>query len=159
MRMSSNKLEKFFQKELTSKIKDLLIIKSEDGTYHLFGRYKITPDKNGYYIVSELKYADVSIRFSSLKNAVTYCVFEKNNKKDYNKRLVELDDVISSLDASILMHKKLLKSEKPIEDKLIYLTKLEEEKRKKRILSEEMSLFVQTSKKVQSKTYQENTPR
>lgn len=155
----NNKLENFFERELTPKLKDLLIVKGEDGAYHLFGKYKIIRDMHGYYNVHNTKKFQESIRFSSLKNAVTYCVFEKNNRKDYNKRLIELDDIISSLDAAIIMHKKLLVSQKPLEDKLIFLTKLEEEKRKKRKLSEEINTYIETSKRWQNKIYQENTPR
>lgn len=155
----SNKLENFFNRELTPRLKDLLIVRGEDGSYHLFGKYKIVRDMHGYFLVYNTKKEHEGIRFSSLKHAVTYCVFEKNNKKDYNKRVVELDDILCSLDAAIAVHKKLLSSRKPIEDKLIFLTKLEEEKRKKRRLSEEMDTYVETSKRWQNKIYQENSPR
>ena len=155
----NNKLENFFNKELTPRLKDLLIVKGEDGSYHLFGKYKITQDANGYYIVCDRKQEGQELRFGSLRHAVTYCVFEKNNRKDYNKRVVELDDKIISLEAAIAMHKKLLTSKKPLGDKLIFLTKLEEEKRKKRKLSEEMDVYIETSKRWQHKIYQENSPR
>lgn len=155
----NNKVENFFQKELTPKLRDLLIVKSEDGSYNLFGKYKITIDNYGYYVVSKVKGLDHIARFGNLKNAVSYCVFDKNNRKDYNKRLLELDAAISSLDVAIQVHKKLLNSKRPLEDKLIYLTKLEEEKRKKRKFSEEISDYLQTSKIWQNRIYQENTPR
>jgi len=155
----SNKVEKFFNNNLTPRLKDLLIIRGDDGSYHLFGKYKITRDSSGYYNVENIKKYGDQVRLSSLKNAVTYCVFEKNNKKEYNKRLIELDDYISSLDAAITIHKKILLGKKPIEDKLIILTKLEEEKRKKRRFNEEISTYIETSKRWQEKLYQDNTPR
>jgi len=155
----TNKLENFFNKELTPRLKDLLIVRGGDGSYHLFGKYKIVKDIHGYFRVENTKKISEPIRFGSLKHAVTYCVFEKNNRKEYNKRILELDDSLCSLDAAIAMHKKLLLSKKPLEDKAIFLTKLEEEKRKKRRLSEEMGYYVETSKRWQYRVYQENSPR
>ena len=78
-------------KDLKLKIKDLLVLKNEDGTYDLFGSYHIIQqDINNYVVFTQ----EDKFYFSSLKNAVTWCVFDKNKKYKEVKRIAELDTYI-----------------------------------------------------------------
>ena len=112
---------------LAKKIKDVFIVKEYDGSYNLFGTYLIFPQKIGTFVVTSINdpYAD-PVEFSSLKYAVTYCVFEKNRKDKETKRLKELDSYIAALDVSIAQEKKLM-NKREIPDKFIYLEKLSED--------------------------------
>lgn len=141
------------KKDLVSKIKDLFIVRESDGTYHLFGKYLITPVNESYKITVQDE--NINYTFYSLKHAVTWCVFDKNRKYKELKRVLELDSDIISLEAAIVNHERLLlKSEG--ENKYIYQAKLYEEKLKKRKLLEEINQFAALSKYMQTRKFQEN---
>ena len=140
--------------DLSKKIRDLLILKQDDGSYHLFGQYKIVKD-NDLYTVQWIKDSTVTLQFGQLKYAVTWCVFHKNNKyKDINK-IAELDEKLDSLSAVISNHKRL--AEKNSENKHIYLAKLSEDKLRRKEAQKAMDYYVEYSKFWQNKTYKEYT--
>jgi hypothetical protein len=138
--------------DLKSKIKDLFIVREEDGSYNLFGRYLIE-QKNGEYVLQE-RGENSLYTFYVLKHAVTWCVL--NNSKNYKgvRRILELDNELVSLDAMIENHTRLLY--KNGENAFIYEAKLQEEKLKKRKILEEINSYTALSKHIQSKKYKEN---
>jgi hypothetical protein len=139
-------------KDLKNKISDLLVIRNDDGTYFLFGSYHIVrQDVNNYVVFTQ----DQQVSFSSLKNAVTYCVFDKNRKYKEVKRIQELDDLIGGLDAQIQQHTRIVnKSDREMKD--IMLAKLFENKLKKKQASEELTEYINLSKYWQTKKFAEN---
>lgn len=143
------------KKELSNKINDLLILRNEDGSYFLFGKYRIIPDNLGNFCLSVADNEFIH-NFSSLKNAVTWCVFDKNKKYKDVRRILELDHMLGGIDVSIAQHKRLAEKTLCFEDKSIYLAKLYEEKLKKRTWTEEINTYIKTSKYMQSKKFEEN---
>lgn len=143
------------KKDLVTKIQDLFIVREYDGTYNLFGRYIVTPTKDGYYVITILE-ENINLEFSTLRHAVTWCVFQKNNKYKEIKRIYELDGLIGSLNVNIEQHRRLMNKSRSSEDKYIYLAKLEEDKRKKRLALEEINGYAELSKYWQNKKFQEN---
>lgn len=143
-------------RELKNKIRDLLVLRDDDGNYHLFGTYTIIPVNGLYKVMTYDENQNIHI-FSSLKHAVTWCVFDKNNKYKEVKRIVELDSLLGSLDVSIEQHKKLARnSQKEPEDRYIYMAKLNEEKLKKQAALREINNYVTLSKHWQTKKFAEN---
>jgi hypothetical protein len=138
--------------DLRNKIKDLFIVRENDGSYNLFGRYLIE-NKNGEYVLQE-KGENIRHTFYFLKHAVTWCVLNNNKKYKDVKRVLELDNELVSLDAAIENHIRLVL--KNPENSLIYNAKLQEEKLKKRRVLEEINLYTAISKHIQSKKYKEN---
>ncbi len=159
--MDKVKIDNFINKELTKKIKDVLVMKNDDGSYDLFGRYKIIINDQGLYVVEIIdKYEKFdNILFSSLKHAVTWCVFDKNNKFKDLKKIAELDTEIGSLDVSIAQHKKLAEKSQDTELKDIYIAKLTEAKLKKRAKMSEIKSYIDISKFMQNKQFKENSTR
>lgn len=147
------------KKELSGKINDLLIFREEDGSYFLFGKYRIIPDNLGNFHLSIVGDQAFTHSFMSLKNAVTWCVFDKNNKLKDIRRIVELDHMLSGIDVSIAQHKKLAEKTSCNENKEIYLAKLYEDKLKKRTWTEEINSYIRISKHWQSKKFEENQVR
>jgi len=145
------------RKDIKSKIHDLLILKDDENNYHLFGKYVISFQDEVYVVtVLDEDYTD-TYTFSSLKHAVTWCVFEKNKKLKEIKRLVELDNFISSLDVNIAQHKRLVRDpSKSIQLRHIYMAKLYEEKLKKQAALRELHEYVTISKHLQTKKFVEN---
>lgn len=140
---------------LEKKIKDVFIVKEYDGTYNLFGSFIIRPENGGVFRVTTLNdpYAE-QVEFSSLKYAVTYCVFEKNLKNKENKRLQELDRYIGALDVAIAQHKKLM-NKRGIPDKFIHLAKLAEDQLRRKSAMKEIDTYASLSKHLQTRKYQE----
>jgi len=147
------------KKELSSKINDLLIVRETDGSYFLFGKYKIVVDNQGNHRLHDSYDNEFIHNFSNLKNAVTYCVFDKNKKNSWLARIIELDSLLGSLEVMIAQHEKLIKKSTDNEIKSIYLAKLCEEKLKKREMTKEINSYIQTSKYWQTKKYDENKAR
>lgn len=137
------------KKDLKNKINDLLIVKNDDGSYFLFGKYFILPKEGYYEVLKEEQIYD----FATLQHAVTWCVFDKNQKHKEIKRIHELDNLISGLQVAIQQHEKLVK--KKDENSPIFLAKLYEEKLKKREFISEMKDFIAISRHWQSKKFNE----
>lgn len=135
-------------------IKELFIVQEDDGTYNIFGTYLISK-KNELYFVSVIDDPYIQpIDFSSLRYAVTYCVFDKNQKNKENKRLCELDRYIGALNVHIAQHEKMVKKSS-FPDKLIYVAKLNEEKLRKRKFLQELERYLSVSKHLQTSKYKE----
>lgn len=140
-------------KDLKTKIKDLLVIKNDDGTYHLFGKYQIErTGVNNYVVFTQ----EQTFEFSSLRHAVTWCVFDKNNKYKEVKRIHELDGMLGSIEVHMSQHSRLA-AKYADETKDIYLAKLYEDKLRKKQVITELSEFINLSKHWQSKKFAENS--
>jgi hypothetical protein len=91
--------------------------------------------------------------FYTLKNAVTWCTYDKRNKFYESNRIVELDNRLGGLEVDISIHYKLFKTVKDDNDKLIYLAKLNEDRTKKRSFTTELTRYVEESKTWQQKRF------
>lgn len=152
------KLTKIFTKDLTSKLKELLISRDQDGSYKLFNKYNIAVSQDGLYTVhaGDLEIPDPS--FSSLKHAVTWCTLTQLKKYKETKRLQELDLQVASEDIEITLLKKRITTALDTESKSIYQAKYYEHILKKRKALAEMEEYVIESKYWQSKKFQESSP-
>jgi hypothetical protein len=146
-----NKLTKKISKEVLDTLGDLSVIQNSDGSYHLFNKYNIQK-VNDTYVIQMDKIAGNKI-FYVLKNAVTWCTYDKKNNIYESNRIFDLDKKLASLDTSILVHQRLAKNTKKMDDKLMYLAKLGEEKMQHRILSEELTAYVESARIWQNKRF------
>jgi len=145
------KLTKTIPEAEMKKLSELSIIQGPDGSYFLFSKYSIKKN-NGYYVV-ELDRIAGTKSFNVLKNAVAWCTYDKRNSIYESKRIYDLDNKLSSIDAAILVHQRLAKKAKKLEEKLIYLAKLGEEKMEKKQILEELDNYVASSKIWQNKQF------
>lgn len=139
---------------LKKKIKELFITKEENGSYSLFGKYFINRDDFGSYQVT-LYGENYQIGFSSLRNAVTYCVFNQHNKQKDSQRVLDLDELVSSLDFNIAQTTKLYNKADEAR-KHILGAKIIEAKFKKKQALKEMENYINLSKYWQIKKFEEN---
>jgi hypothetical protein len=70
-----------------------------------------------------------------------------------SKRIQDLDNRLTSIESSIAIHQNLSKKTKDIENKLIYLAKLGEEKIQRSVITEELDRYVTESKYWQAKRF------
>lgn len=145
------KIEKFFNNELLGNLDNVSIFKNNDGSYEIFNRYYILPNKEGYKIT--MKHLMDEKTFSSLKNAVTWCIFDSRNKINQANRIEYLDRMISGISVSISMHKKLINTSIDLENKLIYISKLSQEEVKRKQMLREITSYVNESSAWQTKKF------
>jgi hypothetical protein len=145
------KLKKVISAEEISNLADLSIFKDQDGSYHLFDKYVINR-VNDEYVVTINSYDTVKI-FYTLKHAVAWCTYDKRNKIVDSNRIYDLDKKVAGLESIIQGHQKLIKTAKNMDDKLIYLAKLGEEKMKKRQLYNELGHYIAISRSWQTNRF------
>jgi len=145
------KLTKTIPESEMKRLSELSIIQGPDGSYFLFGKYSIKKN-NGYYVV-EIDKIDVIKPFNILKNAVAWCTYDKRNSIYESNRIYNLDNKLSSIDSEITIHQQLAKKAKKLEEKLIYLAKLGEEKMEKKQILDELDSYVESSKIWQTKQF------
>ena len=154
--MTSNKIiekvTKFLTNEFTQTVGNIAIFKNDDGSYELFDRYIISETKNDTFTVSIRNSYTIKI-FNSLKNAVTWCTFEKRNKFYQSTRIEQLDTAIGSINVSINIHQTLIKKSKELDKKMIYIAKLNEERLRRKSMATEMNSYIVESKYWQTKKF------
>mgnify|MGYP003332683708 FL=1 len=100
-----------------------------------------------------------SVFFYSLKNAVTWCIFQKRNKLREANRVEYLDKSLESIRNMIVWHKTLIKKVTDPEIRLIYLAKLSYDDSKRRTLLKELNSFLQEGKGWQNNRLHYNTQK
>jgi hypothetical protein len=142
------KLKKVIPKETINNLADLSVFRDQDGSYHLFDKYIIRRVSDEYEVT--VNSFDTNKTFYTLKHAVAWCTFDKRNMIVDSNRIYDFDKKVAGLESTIQGHQKLIKSAKNMDDKLIYLAKLGEEKMRKRQLYDELGRYIDTSKSWQT---------
>lgn len=146
-----NKVTQFLRKEFFNKMADIAMMQNDDGSYEFFNRFTVYPVSNGYQVQVKNN-SDVKL-FSSLKNALAWCIFESRTKYSQARRIEYLDSMIAGADVNIQVHRNLLKKSTDTEYKLIYAAKLSEEQNKKRQMVQEMTGFINESNNWQTRKF------
>lgn len=145
------KIADFLTREYNTNNAEISIFKNQDGSYELFNKYIINKINNRYQVNKKVSYT--SKNFSTLKNAVTWCIFDKRNKIRESIRIEYLDKMIDSKNVAIELHTRLINKSSSIENTLIYFAKLTDEEAKKKILLKELSGFITESKLWQNERF------
>jgi hypothetical protein len=145
------KLKKVIPANAIDNLADLSVFRDIDGSYHLFDKYVIRRINDEYIVTVNL--FDTTKTFYTLKHAVAWCTFDKRNRILDSNRIYDLDKKVAGLESIIQGHQKLIKTAKNMDDKLIYLAKLGEEKMKKRQLHDELGRYIATSKSWQTSRF------
>lgn len=147
----TEKLDSFIDREFDSTIANISFLKNGKNSYELFKRFVITKQNSCYRV--EKKYTFSTQDFSTLQNAVTYCILEYRNKVYDSQKLIELDRFLTNLNSSISLHEHLIKKNNKPENILIYYSKLTDEKVKKHSLLKEISKLINETKIWQNKQF------
>lgn len=144
------KLNKFFEEELQSELRDILITKDSNGTYSLFGKYTISPSKHGYF---KVKSKNLYMEFSTLKNALAYVTLHSNEKYREANMIQRLDLRLCSVNVELQVHRNILKN---TDNKLLYMIKIQEETIKRRRIVEEIKSYINSSIRIQAKRFNQS---
>lgn len=153
--MNDFELESKFERVISvsdlKKLQDIAIYEDDDGTYKLFGIYFIKKGKHEYVVGSTSW--DQTFIFGNIKNAVSWCTFHKRNKLYEANRIIELDRKLGTAELEIKILKRKFSKAETLEEKLIYLAKLNESKLKKVAFNEELYSFVMESRNWQERRF------
>lgn len=145
-------IEKLIKADLLDGLEDIIIFQNTDGSYELFNAYTINKTKNKEYVVT-MRTTFTTHIFYSMKNAVAWCTFDKRNMLYKAKRVLALDNLLGGIEVDIALHTKIFKNTKAADDKLIYLSKLSEDKYKKRRITDELYQYINDSIRWQTKRF------
>ena len=145
-------LEKLMKTDFVGQLEDVIIFQNPDNSYELFNTYHIGKNDNNEYVV-KMHTTFTSHNFNSLKHAVAWCTFDKRNLLYQSNRILKLDNLLAGLEVDISLHTRLFKSAKTTDDRLIFLSKLSEDKLKKREFTDELYTYINDSKRWQTKRF------
>ena len=145
-------LEKLMKTDFVGQLEDVIIFQNTDSSYELFNTYHINKNNTNEYIV-KMHTTFTTHNFNTLKHAVAWCTFDKRNMIYQSNRILKLDNLLAGLEVDISLHTKMFKNAKTTDDRLIFLSKLSEDKLKKRQITDELYTYINDSKKWQTKRF------
>lgn len=148
-----SKLNNFVNREYDKAVK-VSIFRNDDGSYELFDVFVINKTEDRFIVEKKTSY--ISKTFYSLKNAVTWCIFEYKNKLNESNRVESLDRVLNSVLAEIDLHKYLVEKTSDVNKKLIYLSKLSDNRARKRGVLKELNYLINNSRHLQLQQFAKN---
>lgn len=143
--MLVTQLNKFFDDELKSNLKNIMITRDHNGVYTLFGKYSISPNR-GYYKVKSL---NLSTEFSTIKNALAFVTLHHNGQFYAANQVQNLDLRLCSINTDLEVHRNILKRKTEAEERLTYIIKIQEDTIKKRRIVEEIKSHINSSIRIQ----------
>ena len=148
-----DKLQKMIPVAEFNSLQDLVIYQESDGSYQLFNQYVIRKQSPSEFVVTTNFFDDTRV-FNALRNATAWCIFDKRDKFYETRRILELDNKLGGIEVDIIIHQKLFTKAKTAEDQLIYIAKLNEDRIKKQMFTEELDGYVAESKSWQSRRFE-----
>lgn len=134
-----NKIDYFFEHNYTNELKNISIFLHENG-YELFNKYEII--RSGDYYKVNVKYTFTEKVFSTLINAFAYCILDHRNKILKSQKVEQLDEELKSLSFSILRYKNLLTKQISIDEKTVFVAKLNESMLKKNKVKKDLNEYI-----------------
>lgn len=137
-----SKMHKFFDDELKSELKDVMITRDKSGVLTVYGEYTIVPANNGYIKVIG---KSLSLEFTFVKNALAYVTLHHAGKMSQADRVYQLDLRLCSINVDLAVHRNILKKRSDPDSKLLYMIKVQEDTAKKRKIVEEIKSHINSS--------------
>lgn len=150
---NKNKIDNFLKKQINhSKAMNVSLIPIDKNSYVMFSKYKVTDCGHFFEVSTEYDTTNVKT-LSNLKTAITWCVFNERKKFIDCKKIEQLDFKLASLEIDLIQKTKVLGSIKDEGYKLAYVSKIEEDILKKRILNNQLNRYIMSSKEWQMKKF------
>lgn len=140
----------FFEYELSSTLKDILITRDEKGTLYLFNEYRIVRKSKNVFVVYG---KNIIEEFMSIKNALAFAILKYNKNYTVAERIKFLDISLCSIDLDVEIHRNMLKNKTSDDEKLLYSIKLSEDLNKKRAILKEIKNHINSSIELQTKKF------
>jgi len=144
-----SQIERIIPKKEIDQLRKITIYQEEDGSYNLYDKYSVVKQPDNTYKVY-VSGTHTEKNFYKLKNAAAWCGYDKRQMYKDASRLHQLDQLIFSMDTEIQLHSGLLHTVKDNEQRLIYLSKLTQEKAKKKKFANELSHYIDSYQRWQT---------
>jgi hypothetical protein len=154
--MSSAKdVGRIFQQEFPE-LANNLIFQDDDGSYHVFSRYTILPEKAGFRVFCAA--SDVGY-FTNTKTALSWCIADKNKLYSLARDILNLDNKLSSLTSDISARAIIADRSKNVNFRETIGTKLETKIIRKKIVEEQLNKCISWAKYCQQRGFNNETVR
>lgn len=95
--MNREKLKRRLAQELHS-LTPVTAWKNDDGSYELFGAYRLSHGVNDYRVITE---TGLEVSFAQRRSAVTWCVADQCKDRELSGRVRQIDAELSRLSADL----------------------------------------------------------
>lgn len=152
---SDQDFDRLFRQEFRD-IMPNTIWQDEDGTYEVFGHYRIQPNRPNYRVFCGA--TDIGV-FSSTRTALSWCIADKNKSYNTAREILTVDTKLTSLTHDISARAAIGdRSNNPALRERI-LTKLETKIIKKKLLENQLTKCVNWAKYIQQRGFDNETQR
>jgi hypothetical protein len=127
-----------------------LIYRNEEGTYCVFDRYKIIPEKPGYRVLCSA--TDVGL-FGSTKTAMSWCIADKHKAFNLARDILALDIKLTSLTSDITARATVADRSTQPQFRETIETKLESKIIRKKKVESELTKCVNWAKSYQAREF------
>lgn len=145
----SQEFDRLFRQEFPDSINNL-IYRDEDGSYRVFDRYRIVPEKPGYRVFCSA--TDVGV-FGSTKTAMSWCIADNHKVYNLAREILALDIKLTSLTSDITARALVADRSKQPQFRETIETKLESKIIRKKKVETELNRCVNWAKACQSRIF------
>jgi hypothetical protein len=132
------------------------IWRNDDGSYEVFGRYRIVPEKPRYRVMCAA--TDVGL-FNSTKTALSWCIADKYQAYNLARELLETDIKLGTLTSDIDARASVAERSKNFEFRDSIGTKLETKIIRKKQLENQLAKSINWAKYIQQRGFNNETAR
>ena len=150
---------KEFERALHQEFKDILpntIFKNDDGSYSVFGHYRIEPNNPGYFVYCAATEVGV---FTSTRTAMSWCIADKYKSFNTAREILELDKKLDTLSNDISARIAIAERSNKWEFRDSIGTKLETKIIRKKKVENELTKCVNWAKYIQQRGFNNETVR
>jgi len=150
---------KEFERALQQEFRDLLpntIFKDDDGSYSVFGKYRIEPVNPGYRLYCSATEVGT---FNTTKSALSWCIADKHQAYNTAREILELDSKLGAMTRDIAARTSIAEHSKQWEFRDTIGTKLETKIIRKKKVENELTKCVNWAKYIQQRGFNNETAR
>ena len=153
--ISEREVERIFRRELQDLLPNI-IWQNDNGIYEVFDRYRIAPESGEYRVFCSA--TDVGL-FATTRNALAWCIADKNRAYNLARELQELDRKLTALSNDITVRSSLADRSRCWEFRDPVGTKLETKIIRKKQVENRLAKCVNWAKYTQQRGFTNETQR
>lgn len=153
--ISEREIERIFRRELQDLLPNM-IWQNDNGVYEVFDRYRIEPESGEYRVFCAATDAGL---FATTRNALAWCIADKNKAYNLARELQELDRKLTALSNDIAVRSSLAERSRRWDFRDPVATKLETKIIRKKQVENRLAKCVNWAKYTQQRGFANETQR
>jgi len=152
-------LSREFEQAIRQELRDIMpnvILPQDDGTYEVFGKYSIIPERPGYTVMCHATNVGV---FSTSRTALSWCIADKYKDYKLARNILLLDNKLSFLTNDISTRATIADRSKSPDFRESVGTKLETKIIHKKVVENQLNNCVDLAKYLQQRGFNNETQR